>query len=216
MLCAREIKKKCGHGCLLENRALVVLPTKGTCVQASGSVRRLGKAWQLGSSELEVWEPATELNRPGCTELLPSSSSHSLWQYSSFTAWQCSLFVEEDSAWWRWSPSNHSCIYIKADSWACTLPADRFRSRSQPWWVAVREGAVAEQRADCRTTEHTQSIQLCPPALDQVFLHVLWIWEGGVEENQQIVLQDGAAHISTIRTAVACNAFVESVGRGYT
>lgn len=69
-----------------------ILPTKGTCVQASGSVRRLGKAWQLGSSELGVWDPVTELKRPGWTELLPSSSNHSLWQYSSFTARQCSLF----------------------------------------------------------------------------------------------------------------------------
>lgn len=56
------------------------LPTKGTCVHASGSVPRLGKAWQLGSSEPGAWDPVMELKNPGWTEALPPSSNHSLWQ----------------------------------------------------------------------------------------------------------------------------------------
>lgn len=72
---------------------------------------------------------------------------------------------------------------------------------------------MAEQRAHCRAAQHAESLQLRPPALNQVLLHVLGVREGRVEENQQVVSQDGAAHISTIRTAVAGDALVESVGR---
>ena len=32
------------------------------------------------------------------------------------------------------------------------LPADRFRCRSQPWWIAVGEGGVAQEWAYCRAT----------------------------------------------------------------
>lgn len=72
---------------------------------------------------------------------------------------------------------------------------------------------MAEQRAYCRVTQRAESLQLRPPTLNQVLLHVLGVREGGVKENQQVVLQDVAAHISSVRTAVAGDALVESAGR---
>lgn len=72
---------------------------------------------------------------------------------------------------------------------------------------------MAEQRAYCGATQRAESLQLSPPALNQVLLHVLGVREGGVEEDQQIVSQNGAAHVSTIRAAVARDALVESAGR---
>lgn len=49
-------------------------------VQPYGSVRRLGRAWQLGNSEVREWDPVTELKSPAWTEMVPSSVNHSLWQ----------------------------------------------------------------------------------------------------------------------------------------
>lgn len=70
---------------------------------------------------------------------------------------------------------------------------------------------MAQQRAHCGATQHAESLQLRPPALHQVLLHVLGVGEGGVEEHQRIIPQNAAAHVSPIRAAVACDALVESV-----
>lgn len=72
---------------------------------------------------------------------------------------------------------------------------------------------MAEQRAYCRVAQRAESLQLRPPALNQVLLHVLGVREGGVKENQQVVSQDVAAHISTVRAAVAGDTLVESAGK---
>lgn len=69
---------------------------------------------------------------------------------------------------------------------------------------------MAEQRAHGRAAQRAETLQLRPPALNQVLLHLLGVREGRVEENQQVVSQDGAAHISTVRAAVAGDALVES------
>lgn len=69
---------------------------------------------------------------------------------------------------------------------------------------------MAEQRANCRAAQHAESFYLHPPALNQVLLHVLGVREGGVKEDQRVISQNGAANISAIGTAVACDAFVES------
>lgn len=93
------------------------------------------------------------------------------------------------------------------------LPAYWFRSRPQPWWIAVGEGGVAQQWEQGRAAQRTESFQLCPPALYKILLHVLGIRKGGVEENQKIVLQNSLANLSTVCTAVARAAF-KKPGKG--
>lgn len=72
---------------------------------------------------------------------------------------------------------------------------------------------MAEQRAHGGAAERSDRLQLRPPAVDQVLLHVLGVRERRVEENQQVVWQDAAAHIAPVRAAVTADAFVESAGR---
>lgn len=71
---------------------------------------------------------------------------------------------------------------------------------------------MAEQGPHRWAAESAESLQLRPPALDQVLLQVFGVREGRVEEDQQVVLQDGAAHVSAIRAAVAGGALVKSAG----
>lgn len=71
---------------------------------------------------------------------------------------------------------------------------------------------MAEQGPHRRAAESAESLQLRPPALDQVLLQVFGVREGRVEEDQQVVSQDGAAHVAAVRAAVAGDALVQSVG----
>jgi len=73
---------------------------------------------------------------------------------------------------------------------------------------------VAEQGARRGAAQSAEALQLRPPALDQVLLHVFGVREGGVKEHQQVVPQDVAAHVAAVRTAVAGNALVESAWGG--
>lgn len=89
-------------------------------------------------------------------------------------------------------------------------PADGLGRRPRPRWVAVREGGVAEQRAQRRAAEGAEGLQLRPPALDQVLLRVLGVRQRRVEEDQQVVTQRAVAHITAVGAAVPGHALVES------
>lgn len=69
---------------------------------------------------------------------------------------------------------------------------------------------MTEQRVHGGVTRRPEPLQLRPKALNQVLLQVLGVRQRRVEENQLVVLQDGAAHVSTVPAAVAGGSFVES------
>lgn len=112
-------------------------------------------------------------------------------------------------------PCSDSSVPGGGDRRTLRVPADRFGSGSQPRRVAVGEGGVAEQRAQRGAARRAEAPQLRRPALDQVLLHVLGVRQGGVEEDQRVVAQDGAARVSAVGAAVARNTLVQSVsGKG--
>lgn len=75
---------------------------------------------------------------------------------------------------------------------------------------------MTEQRVHGGATRCPQPLQRRPQALNQVLLQVLGVRQRRVEENQLVVLQDGATHVSTVTAAVAGGSFVESDGGSHT
>lgn len=75
---------------------------------------------------------------------------------------------------------------------------------------------MAEQRVHGGAARPAQPLQLRPKAMNQVLLQALGVRQRRVEENQLVVLQDGAAHVSTVTAAVAGGSFVEPDERSHT
>lgn len=103
------------------------------------------------------------------------------------------------------SPQNKS----ERGTFRVSLPAHRLGGWPSSRGLALLEDVVAQQGLGGRSTEGTHHFQLSPGSVHEQLLGLLRVSIGGVEENQSIACQDGAAHLASVGAAVACIALVQ-------